>query len=381
MFDASATDVSLGRWLSGDPSGTLFPTSVQSFGSQNASPLLDDVLITELHYNPADVPPAEQANISQAELEFAELTNFGTSARDIGNWTIDGIGYAFPPGTSILPGESIVVVTFDPAAEPSKATAFRNVFSVAAGVRLFGAAGGKLDNSGERVSLLRPEDPVGLTTGDILVDTLRYDELAPWPATADGNGDSLNRYDASAFGEFVENWLADTPTPGAFTAAPAGDFDSDSDVDIFDLMAWQRGFGSTSAMRADGDATGDGTVDSADLTAWQTSFSQSEIQAPAPATAPLVAAVQVPTPQQETPPQFDAALAYSHLNDGPELDTPTTPQPTSTPAEAFDAAIALNEADPMAPATESLDLLSQSSPQQEEELDLALADEIVAAIL
>ena len=48
------------------------------------------------------------------------------------------------------------------------------------------------------------------------------------------------------------------------------DFDSDSDVDLADLMAWQRGFGITSgAGLSDGDANGDGAVDGDDLAVWR----------------------------------------------------------------------------------------------------------------
>lgn len=307
-FDATATDVSLGRWFSGDGLATLFPMTSLTLGAENSGPLQADVVITELHYNPADVPAAEQANISRKELEFIELTNSSAVSQDISNWSIDGIDYTFPASTTILSGESIVVVPFDPSAEPAKATAFRNVFSIAGGVRLFGAAGGKLNNSGERIKLLRPEDPLTLATGDILVDTLRYDELSPWPTSADAAGDSLNRYDATAYGNFATTWRADLPSPGAFVAAATGDFDLDDDVDGFDFLAWQRGFGKSNALRSDGDSDGDGNVDASDLAAWVATYGLSA--APVVAASPVVELAAVPL---STEPVAQSQFATSEM--------------------------------------------------------------------
>ena len=50
------------------------------------------------------------------------------------------------------------------------------------------------------------------------------------------------------------------------TAVAEGpDFDDDGDVDGFDFMTWQRGFGTTGAAARDGDSNGDGQVDAVDL--------------------------------------------------------------------------------------------------------------------
>ncbi len=52
------------------------------------------------------------------------------------------------------------------------------------------------------------------------------------------------------------------------------DFDSDGDVDGFDFLAWQRGFGTTApnAEKGDGDADDDFDVDGTDLTVWENQF-------------------------------------------------------------------------------------------------------------
>ena len=60
---------------------------------------------------------------------------------------------------------------------------------------------------------------------------------------------------------------------GAVELQPFADFDTDSDVDGFDFLAWQRGFGTaTNATKADGDADNDEDVDSDDLAVWESQF-------------------------------------------------------------------------------------------------------------
>jgi len=61
---------------------------------------------------------------------------------------------------------------------------------------------------------------------------------------------------------------------GAFElpAVDSADFDDDGDIDGFDFLTWQRGFGSPSPAMSDGDADNDGNVDAADLSIWETQF-------------------------------------------------------------------------------------------------------------
>ncbi|MBN1854990.1 MAG: lamin tail domain-containing protein [Pirellulales bacterium] len=274
-FDATVSNVSLGHWSNGDPSGMLFPMTAQTLGSANSGPIFGNLLITEVHYNPAEVPPAEQDNIAQSELEFIELYNCMNNPLDISHWSLEGIGYTFPAGTTIAAGEAIVVITFDPVIEPAKADAFRNVFSVASSKRLFGMASGQLNNAGETVKLLRFEDPLTLLTGNLLVDAVRYDNLAPWPTSANGSGMALERVATNAFAPWVTSWTAATPSPGsvAFDLVTQGDFNTDGNVDSEDLDIWENGFGMTHGANLDhGDADGDGDVDGNDFLVWQLNF-------------------------------------------------------------------------------------------------------------
>jgi hypothetical protein len=54
----------------------------------------------------------------------------------------------------------------------------------------------------------------------------------------------------------------------------SADFDFDSDVDGHDFLIWQRGLGTTNAIRLDGNANDgeDGDVDGGDLALWQATY-------------------------------------------------------------------------------------------------------------
>ena len=67
--------------------------------------------------------------------------------------------YNFPANSSIPAGGRIVVVGFDPQAEPSRVTAFAAAYGgqFTANVNLFGPWEGNLANQGERIALEKPQ--------------------------------------------------------------------------------------------------------------------------------------------------------------------------------------------------------------------------------
>jgi hypothetical protein len=48
----------------------------------------------------------------------------------------------------------------------------------------------------------------------IRIDRVNYDDVAPWPTTPDGAGDALARKITTDYGNDVDNWQADSPSPG-----------------------------------------------------------------------------------------------------------------------------------------------------------------------
>jgi hypothetical protein len=180
------------------------PASVTEFrtgtGRTNSPPKIGPVVINEIMYHPADIGGSDNSTD-----EYVELLNVSDAtvllydpAHDTNSWRLQtGVEFTFPPLTSIDSGEYILLVNFDPALNPSVATAFRNKYGVSGGIRLFGPYKGKLDNGGEAVELARPDAPQTTPHPDaglipyILVDRVAYGDAVPWPSAADGNTNAL----------------------------------------------------------------------------------------------------------------------------------------------------------------------------------------------
>jgi len=149
---------------------------------------------------------------------------------------------------------------------------------------LVGPYAGLLDNSGERIRLLKPDaPPIGDPTAVpyLLVDEVNYQTVPPWPTSPNlQTGDSLTRLEASIYGNDFSNWIGAPGTPGnSSLAAPtivAGDFNLDgqrNDADISAMLlalintgGYQAMHNATSADLAYiGDLNGDHTLRNSDL--------------------------------------------------------------------------------------------------------------------
>jgi len=173
---------------------TLFWAGLGS--SAFGSPYLD-VVISEVMYH---------APGTDVEGEFVELTNRGSLVADLAGWQLaDGVDYAFPAGTTLVPGEALIV-----AANPTTATALYDDPASPGTVRILGPYVGRLDNDGERIELVD-------TTGG-MVCQVWYNDNAPWPDGGDGDGRSLELTDLTRNGNVGRFWQASPRllgTPGA----------------------------------------------------------------------------------------------------------------------------------------------------------------------
>jgi len=184
------------HWLeTGNTNSTLY----QSFNTATTlTPVFEpalDVVINEIHYHPND---------SINEKEFIEIYNPDTNARDLSGYEFsEGICFKFPKGTTINPGEYIVI-----AADATQYTGN--------GYQVFQWENSKLNNDGEDIWL---DNPVGAS-----IDTLRYNDDIPWALLADGFGASLElNYPLPADNIAANDWHASTPnggTPGAQNSTP-----------------------------------------------------------------------------------------------------------------------------------------------------------------
>ena len=146
------------------------------------------VVITEINYN----------NPGADDFEFLELTNAGNAAVNMAGFTFtSGITYTFP-NVMVMPGE-FVVLTEDAAA-----------FQTAFGGSPLQWDGGSLSNGGESIVLV--------DAGGLFADSVRYDDAAPWPTAADGDGPSLILCDVNADNNDAANWQASGTATGVFTS-------------------------------------------------------------------------------------------------------------------------------------------------------------------
>ncbi len=210
-FDASETGVTFGRYEKAELSGGYdFVRQIsQTQGAINSGPAIPDIVITEIHYNPAtgtDYEFVELYNRSGSPVtlmsEVTTETSPGTFVTEILPWRLEGTGFEFPANTTI-PVNTYILVAKKPAMYSS------------APCTVFGPYDGKLDNGGEEIELQIPGDQeYGQNRYWIPIEKIDYDDESPWPTTPDGNGDSLQRQNKNTYGRDYSNWNAASPTPG-----------------------------------------------------------------------------------------------------------------------------------------------------------------------
>lgn len=149
-----------------------------------------NLVISEIHYRPADVSPAEMAAgfTDRDDFEFIELMNSGvqtanlTGVRfvrsDLGGIEFDFSG-AHP--RTLEPGARLLLVR--------NLAAFQIRYGTAAGERVVGEYAGHLSNDGERLTLIDATDAI--------IHSFTYNDRAPWPEGPDGDGFSLVLIDPS----------------------------------------------------------------------------------------------------------------------------------------------------------------------------------------
>ncbi len=256
-FGATDTNVSLGRWPNG--TGDLFPQLATSFGSPNVGPRLSPIVVSEIQYHPT-VAVGEEPGPGE-DLEFVEIWNTSAAPLSLEGWELaKAVRYRFAAETVLAPNGGVVVVSFDPVVNSEKATAFRAAYGVDQGTVLLGPYEGVLDNGGEKVELRRPES--GGAGEPVMVDLVRYDDVAPWPESADGQGASLQRNGPTLFGNLATSWRAASPTPGVDNLVSADvDFNKDGVQDLADLELLAAGI---RAGDLQFDLSGDGRADFVD---------------------------------------------------------------------------------------------------------------------
>ncbi len=218
-FGSSEREVAFGRHEKSTGTSNFVAMSVNTPGASyegaaNAYPQVGPILINEIMYNPASGGQNEEY------IELYNITSSTVNLYDSNNvpWKFtDGIKFTFPPGTSIPAHGYLLVVKTTPAY-------FLTLYpSVPGGIEVLGPYDGRLNNGGEKLELSKPGDIDEFSAQHyIRVDRVTYSDGSsvtdPWPASADGGGDSLSQKipdtAGANYGNDVINWEAITPDPG-----------------------------------------------------------------------------------------------------------------------------------------------------------------------
>ena len=151
------------------------------------------IVINEINYNSAD---------SLFPKDWVELYNVTTEPINIGNWIFkdDNDEHEFIiPNNQILPPGGYIVIC-------DSLDAFKILFQDVDNA--IGDFDFKLKNDGELIRLF--------DTGGALIDSVRYNDIEPWPVIPDGNGPTLELLHPSLDNTSGTNWgySVDNGTPG-----------------------------------------------------------------------------------------------------------------------------------------------------------------------
>jgi hypothetical protein len=210
-FGAAQNGVSFGRYVISTGEAQYPAQKINSLGATNAGPRVGPLVINEIHYHPTSGGDEfiELKSITNGILKLYH-PDFPTNT-----WRLNGVGYDFPTNTQVAPNGLVLLVSIDPAA-------FRLKYGVPSSAPIFGPYPGRLQGGGERLAVQSVDAPdLDTNTGAIFiphidVDVVQYDSRVPWPTNADGYGASLERLNASAYGNDPINWRASPvgPSPG-----------------------------------------------------------------------------------------------------------------------------------------------------------------------
>jgi hypothetical protein len=254
-FGAAETGLTFGRHVISTGQEHFVAQASQTLGDWNDGPRTGPVVISEILYQPLPVF-ANGAFWNNTEDEYVELYNLTSTAVPLAGWRLhNAVRFTFPAGVSLPAGTSLLVVAFDPTADPQQLASFRARFGVAPNVLVFGPFEGNLNNAGETISLSRAEGDPSNDEADvlwILMDQVRYSMQPPWPTSPGREGDALHRVDPAAYGNDPVAWIATTPRPGI---PPSIDSDGDGMPDLWEL---RHGFDPNDPGDAFGDDDDDG---------------------------------------------------------------------------------------------------------------------------
>lgn len=187
----------------GPNASTTFTPNAASFdlvanfsqGSTSTSP----ITINEINYNSLE---------GSSSGDWVELYNPNSVNVNISGWYLqDNSGgyFSFPANTVMTPGSYLVIV--------EDGANFNSIFPNITYTGEFGTGlfSYQLSGSGEPLALYN--------ANQILIDTVNYDDTAPWPTTPDGTGKTLQLIAPDLNNALASSWAGWNPTPKALNSA------------------------------------------------------------------------------------------------------------------------------------------------------------------
>jgi autotransporter-associated beta strand protein len=244
-FGAAINGESFGRWPNG--TGNLAPMHVRTLGGTNAAtgngPRVGPLVISEVMYNP------DRNRTDVDNLKYVEIDNPTGVAVSMANSLLqDGIAFGFADSTVIDPYQSLLVVPFDPA-NSMLLSAFRTYYNLGTSTNIVGPYFGQLSTVGQQIQLTRPD---ALQPGSpafypqLLEDEVIYQNT--WGGA--GDGQSLQRSEATGWGDDPASWMHAAPTPGSVAASTHVTTWSGGDGQWSDVT-WSGGLSAYPDYRAD----------------------------------------------------------------------------------------------------------------------------------
>ncbi len=236
-FGAAEKGVTFGRHVTSTGEEHFVAQTTPTLNAVNEGPKVGPVVINEIMYNPLLIAGATNTSAEYLELRnlLAQTVPLFDPDVPTNTWRIEGgVDFDFPTNVTLPPEGYLLVVSFDPETDSKAISAFRAHYGLDANARILGPYTDKLENSGERLRLFKPDSPRVPPSPDagvvpyVLVDEVDYSNSAPWPGGADGTGHSLQRLVSGGYADDPLNWQAAAPTPGESNAG-GGVLDADDD--------------------------------------------------------------------------------------------------------------------------------------------------------
>ncbi len=220
---ASYGDIDYYIYAENSDQGAFYPARAQyEFETVNVVGETGVVVINEINYNSPDDFSTE---------DWVELYNPGTEAVNISGWVFkdEDDDHAFQiPNDVILEADNYLVICEDSELFSEMHPNVTNFV----GDTGFGLSGG-----GELIRLFN--------SNNTIIDSVEYDDEAPWPAEPDGNGPTLELVDATSDNSLASSWQASSVihgTPGAVNSSMEAGLEQASPAVTYQIKAYPNPF-------------------------------------------------------------------------------------------------------------------------------------------